>query len=330
MSTPLRQVGRGTAAASAEPRIQRYRQAERALWSYYGLEPTERFIQVDSPAVLLHVLETGSGEPLLFVHGSAAGGPIWAPLVRELRDFRCLVIDRPGWGLSSTVDYSKHEYKTVVSDMLVGVLNGLGVDRAHVIGGSIGNVWVLRLAAAHAPRAGRVALMGGGPLLDDVPVPPNIRLMASPIGALMLRLPVKPDRERSILREIGHNVSVEAGRMDEFIKWRVALARDTESIRNERSMMRAVLSWRRGAYRPGLTFKDEELAGIKQSVFHVYGTADPVGTVDIWRRFTGLLPKGELRLVDEGGHLVWFDDPRGVARDVSRFVRDGENTVRKG
>ena len=53
------------------------------------------------------------------------------------------------------------------------------------------------------------------------------------------------------MREIGHGTSRDAGRMDEFIKRRVALARGTDSIRNEREMMRAVLSWRRGAYRPG-------------------------------------------------------------------------------
>jgi pimeloyl-ACP methyl ester carboxylesterase len=268
MSPPLRQH-EGIAASVADPRIQRYRQAERALWGHYGLEPTERFVEVDSLAVQLRVLETGSGEPLLFVHGSAAGGPIWAPLVSELQDFRCLVIDRPGWGLSSTVDYSQYEYKSVVSDLLVGVLDGLGVDRAHVIGGSIGNVWALRLAAAHLARVDRVVLMGGGPMLSEVPIPPIIRLIASPIGALMVRLPAKPGRERSILRDIGHRDSLDAGRMDEFINWRVVLARDTDSIRNERAMMRAVLSWRRGAYRPGLTFEDEELAAIRRPVLHV-------------------------------------------------------------
>ncbi len=118
--------------------------------------------------------------------------------------------------------------------------------------------------------------------------------------------------------------------MDEFINWRVAVARDTDSIRNERAMMRAVLSWRRGAYRPGLTFEDEELAAIRQPVLHVYGTGDPVGTVDTWRMFEDLLPKGELRLMDGGGHLVWFDDPSGVARYVTAFLRDTEEAGRSG
>jgi hypothetical protein len=72
------------AMTSAESRTERYREAERALWDYYGLEATERFIDPHSPAVRLRVLEVGSGEPLLFVPGTAGTGPYWGSLVREL------------------------------------------------------------------------------------------------------------------------------------------------------------------------------------------------------------------------------------------------------
>lgn len=326
MSAALRRMRGGSATASTESPIERYRRAERALWDHYGLEPAERFVHLDSPAVRLRVLEVGSGEPVLFVHGSAAGGPVWAPLVRELRDFRCLVLDRPGWGLSSTIDYSGHEYGRVVADVLAGALDALGADRVHVIGNSIGNVWALRLAAAHPSRVGRVVLTGGGPLVPEVDLPPIIRLIASPIGALMVRLPSGPGRERSILRESGHGASLDAGRMDAFVAWRVALARETHSMRNERAMLRAILDWRRGSFRPGLTFEDAELAGIPRPALYLYGTADPVGTADLWRRVVDLLPSAELRLVGDGGHLLWFDDPGRVAGDVRRFLDEGRSS----
>jgi hypothetical protein len=48
------------------------------------------------------------------------------------------------WGLSSALDFSGYEYKVLVADVLRGVLDGLGLDQAHVVGGSIGNVWALR------------------------------------------------------------------------------------------------------------------------------------------------------------------------------------------
>jgi pimeloyl-ACP methyl ester carboxylesterase len=306
-------------ASSADARIEHYRQAERALWDHYGLEPTERFIELDSPAVRLRVLEIGSGEPLLLAHGTAGPGS-WAALVRELHGFRCLVLERPGWGLSEAIDFSKYEYKTVVADVLRGALDVLGVDRAHVAGGSIGNVWALRLAARHPTRVGRIALMGGSPLVPEIAVPGIIRLLASPMGALMVRLPDKPRRVRSILRQNGHGTSLDSGRIpDEFVEWRVALGRETDSMRNEREMVaRAVVSGRN--WRPGVTFDDAELAAIERPALYVYGTEDPVGGADVWSRVVGLLPQGKLHLVDGAGHMPWFDDPSRVAGEVKRFV----------
>jgi hypothetical protein len=121
-----------TGQAIAAPRVdageQTYRQAERALWAHYRLEPLERF--VDVRGVRLRVLELGSGEPALFVHGT--GGPgTWPSLAGALSGYRCLLLDRPGWGLSAPVDYSGHEYKTFVADLPSGVLDDLGVERAH-------------------------------------------------------------------------------------------------------------------------------------------------------------------------------------------------------
>lgn len=326
MTRALRRSRHDASALATHPRIERYRQAEAELWNHYGLAPQERFVELESPAARLRVLDFGSGEPLLFVHGSAAAGPMWAPLVRELRDFRCLLIDRPGWVLSSPIDYRRHDYKNVVSDLLLGVLRALTIDHVHVIGNSIGNVWALRLAGRHPSSVGRVVLTGGGPLLPEVGVPPIIKLIASPIGALMVRLPTNPQRERSILRANGHGPSLDAGRMDGFIKWRVAMARDTDSMRNERAMMRAVLNWRTGSFRPGLALEESELAEIRRPVLHLYGSADPVGEVDTWTRFANLLPHAELRVVDDGGHLVWFDDPGGVADAVRRFLREAQDS----
>ena len=127
------------------PPFQRYRRAEEALWEHYGLEPTEQFIDLHSPRVRLRVVEVGSGDPIVFVGGTGGTGPYWAPLVRELAGFRCIMVDRPGWGLSSSIDYSISEYKTVVADMLRGTLDALGLEQSHVAGASIGDNWALGL-----------------------------------------------------------------------------------------------------------------------------------------------------------------------------------------
>jgi pimeloyl-ACP methyl ester carboxylesterase len=307
-------------ATSASPRVDRYRTAERALWSHYGLEPREHFVEVGSPRTRLRVLDVGSGPAILFVHGTVGPGG-WPSLVRELAGFRCLVLDRPGWGLSLPIDFSKHEYKTVAADISRDVLDALDVEEASLIGGSVGNVWALGLAARHPSRVTKAVLLGGSPLVPEVRVPGFIRALASPVGVLMVRLANKPARVRSILRHNGHGPSLDDGRIPEaFIDWRVAVGRDTASMRNERDMVRTVVA--RNAFRPGLTFADAELSAIETPTLLVFGTADPVGSVEIWTRAAGILPRGELRVVEGGGHMPWFDDAKGVASEIRSFLEE--------
>src|SRR4029453_9712649 len=54
------------------------------------------------------------GEPVLFVNGTGGPGAYFAPLLGALHGFRCLVLDRPGWGLGAPVDFSGRPYRTVV------------------------------------------------------------------------------------------------------------------------------------------------------------------------------------------------------------------------
>ncbi len=310
-----------TPTTSTSIREERYRDAELNLWHKYGLEPTERFLDLDFSAARLRVLEVGSGEPVLFVHGTVGPGG-WPSFISELPGFRSIVLDRPGWGSSTAIDYSGRDYGALVADLLRGVLDALKVERAHVVGGSIGNVWALRLAERYPSRVGHVVLMGGGPIVDEAGVPGIIRLLASPVGALMVRLPDKPDRVRSILRQMGHGPSLDSGQIpDELIDWRVAAGRDSDSMRHEREMVTAIVKGK--AYQPGLTFAETELAAVRTPTLQVFGTADPVGSADIWERVADLLPRGRLHLVEGAGHMPWFDGPSGVAREVSGFLEAG-------
>jgi pimeloyl-ACP methyl ester carboxylesterase len=305
--------------ATSESRSQPYRDAELRLWHHYGLEPNQRFLDLEATGPRLRVLEVGSGVPILFVHGTAGPGS-WPSLIAQLSGFRSIVLDRPGWGSSSAIDFSGQEHGPLVADILHGILDALELERTNVVGASIGNVWALRLAERQPTRVGRVVLLGGGPVVNEVGVPPFIRLLATPLGVLMVRVPDKPERVRSILRRLGHGASLDAGRIpDEFIDWRVSVARDTDSMRHEREMVRAIVKG--NSYRPGLTFDDEGLAAIHQPTLQVFGTSDPTGSVDIWTRVADILPRGELRLIDGAGHMPWFDDPAQVASEVTHFLQ---------
>jgi len=100
-------------------RTERYRQAERVLWSHYGAAPRERFLDLAKPAVRVRVQEVGEGSLLLFIHGGPNAGSTWAPLAARLSDFRCILLDRPGSGLSEVLDLRVSSPRSLLVDMMV-------------------------------------------------------------------------------------------------------------------------------------------------------------------------------------------------------------------
>jgi pimeloyl-ACP methyl ester carboxylesterase len=270
--------------------------------------------------VTLRIVEVGSGRPVLFVPGTGGTGPYWGALVRELPDCHCVMLDRPGWGLSAPIDYTADGYAHTAADVLCGVLDALELERVTVVGASIGDVWALRLAARHPERVASVALLGGGPIVAEAGTPTIIRLIASPLGAILVRLPANAGRLRGMLRQVGHGESLDAGRIpDEYIDWRLAFERETASMRNERAMVRAIVSVRSGL-RHGLPFEKSELAAIAVPTLMVYGTCDPVGSTEIWRQTIDHLPRGELQPIDRAGHMPWLDDSSGIAGHITRLL----------
>jgi pimeloyl-ACP methyl ester carboxylesterase len=122
-----------------------------------------------------------------------------------------------------------------------------------------------------------------------------------------------------MLRQSGHDAALDDGRVaPELVDWRVALANDGATMRHERDMVRTIV--RGSGWRPGLVFEEGDLGRIEQPTLFVYGTADPTGSVEIWRRVTGAMPNGELHLIEGGGHHPWFEDATAVATRVDRFL----------
>ena len=109
-------------------------------------------VELSEPALRLRVVEVGSGRPVLFIPGTGGTGPYWAPLIRELPGIRCLLLDRPGWGLSSPIDYRSGAFGSLAATTLVKVLDALELDRVDIVGASIGGLWALHLAHRHRPE----------------------------------------------------------------------------------------------------------------------------------------------------------------------------------
>ncbi|MCB1858045.1 MAG: alpha/beta hydrolase [Gammaproteobacteria bacterium] len=105
--------------------------------------------------ISIHVDQCPGGYPILFLHGLFLDGSLWDGLNAGVFSRTCITIDMPAHGQSGDVGRSWTQDEC--TEMLIGILDDLGIDRCVVIGHSWGAITAL-LAAARYPT--RIAALG--------------------------------------------------------------------------------------------------------------------------------------------------------------------------
>jgi pimeloyl-ACP methyl ester carboxylesterase len=104
--------------------------------------------------VRLYYEEIGSGDPVIFVHEFAGDHRSWEPQVRSLsRWFRCITFNARGYPPSDVPQGEGHYSQARARDDIRDVLAHLRVERAHVIGLSMGGFATLHFGLTYPARA---------------------------------------------------------------------------------------------------------------------------------------------------------------------------------
>ena len=170
-------AGCATEAAAQAPldqAVERYKRLQAAALKSRRLDHSERDVDVTSLRLRAHVIEAGSGEPVLLVHGGNGVGAHWIPLMTHLGGWRMIVPDRPGCGLTEGFLYDGVDMRAHGAALIEGVLDALQVEAASIIGNSMGGYFALSFALAHPSRVRKLVLAGGpaGSARAASPVPP--------------------------------------------------------------------------------------------------------------------------------------------------------------
>src|SRR5207253_6441 len=134
----------------------------------------------------LRYREMGSGPPVILVHGIAASLEYWRFTIGALAPgHRVLAIDLPGCGFSERGAMLPTLPET--ADILVGLLDALGIERASFVGNSLGGLICLETALRHPERMARLILSNSAGLGHEIN--PFWRLVAiPPVGRLLIEL----------------------------------------------------------------------------------------------------------------------------------------------
>lgn len=242
--------------------------------------------------------ERGSGAPLLLIQGLGYARWSWEPVVPALAERRrVLFFDNRGIG-ESDKPAGPYTARQMADDALQ-VLDEAGVDRADVLGASLGGMIAQELAVAAPDRVGRLVLCCTHPgVPHGLPMPEvTVRLFQEAAS-------LEPDvaLRRFVANALGPDAS--EALVDELTARRLANPPDPDG-------------WQAQAA-AGATFLGVD--GIDKPTLLVTGTADNVidpGNSDL---LAERIPSARVERLDGLGHLFFWEEPDRFVRIVEEFL----------
>jgi pimeloyl-ACP methyl ester carboxylesterase len=297
-----------------------YRAAESALWDFVGLSPTEHTIAFPGVDGTVRVQEVGDGPPALFIHGGPNSGTTWAPLLPYVPGVRALIVDRPGTGLSDTIEIESISALERLGDHFVAsILDALVIERADVVASSLGGYLALRSAAADPERINRMVQMACPAGAPGMLTPAFMRAISlKPVRRLLAKLPYNQKASESILRQIGHAKTIDRGGFPQaFDEWYAALMMYTDTNANDGELIG------KGATVRGFVADFTlipTLPKVEHNTLFLWGADDGFGGEDVARATVAAMPNAELEMIEDAGHLPWLDVPELIGNKTAAFL----------
>lgn len=249
----------------------------------------------------LWVAQCGAGKPMLALTGVASHGGLWGePFLSRLGDgAQVVALDHRGTGRSAR-DRSGFGVVDLAADA-VGALDALEIERADVLGFSLGGLVAQELALAAPERVRSLALLATRP-----GGPGTIDLSAGPLRHVMAAMRAM-DGPRAVRASWEANASPRLADDDEaFARWTKAATELPFALGVLRTQLAAVAAHDAA----------ERLGRVRVPTVVVHGSLDRVIPSSEGERLAELIPEAQLELLPGAGHLVSWEAPEELARIV--------------
>ena len=248
----------------------------------------------ESEIARIHYLEAGVGEPLLLIHSLGQSLYTWRNVFAELSDnYRVIAMDLPGHGYSSRPDsfnYTADDFAYIFN----AFLDALNIKSAHMVGFSIGAMYMMRFLSLYPKRVANCVAISPGGITEYMPA--LVHNMQKPMIATFARnLYTATDVRKMLLECVSDPVLID----DYVVKQYYEPVSD--------GLAREALMYALRNYDQELIA--EGLLPVEHEVLVLWGKNDrwhpPSGSV----YFQSILRAGRYYLVRNAGHLLQEEAP---------------------
>jgi pimeloyl-ACP methyl ester carboxylesterase len=263
-----------------------------------GKEATPNTVTVYGAKI--HYTEAGTGAPVILIHGLADDASIWDSVIPALSaKFRVIALDQIGFGRS---DKPLLNYRvSTFADFLDGFMTELKIERASLIGNSLGGWVAAAYALAHPERVERL-------VLSDAAGYAALAKTMDPRALSALRLASREDirylgpltfRDKRFYQDV-----------DLAFKQRVTAGDSYTVGQFLDSMVR------------GDDTVDNRLHALNRPTLVLWGRDDKIIPLSFGEQFHREITTSRLRILDNCGHMPQIECPNEFANAVLRFFSD--------
>lgn len=278
-------------------------------WTILSAEQAKGAKGVEKDATVLgfklHYIEAGSGTPVVLLHGLGGDGSRWGPNIGELaKDFHVFALDQIGFGQS---DKPLANYHTgMLAEFLVDFLNAVNVQKASLVGNSMGASVALYTAVHYPARVSAIVLADGGGFRSAA-APAAAAPSAEALRRRALQNSTTRDETREFFRILFHNKGLVTDKMvDEQLAMRLRSAFTISKIQEAGD---------RGS------LSEDEVRAVKAPTLVVWGKydelANPAGADRLERTISG----AKKVIIDDCGHMPQLEKADEFNRIVREFLQ---------
>jgi len=248
----------------------------------------------------LHYLEAGSGPAVILVHGLGGDASNWAPTIGPLsQKYRVIVPDQIGFGKSDK-PLINYRVGTLV-DFLDGFYKELKLDRASLVGNSLGGWTVAAFAIAHPEKVDRLVLVDAAGFAVTGDLDPKV------LNGLN---PSTRDAVKQMLPLVFHNTQMFASdaAIDSFFARRVGAGDGYTIQRFIDSIIR------------GEDVLDKKLGSVKAPTLVLWGREDGLTPLAMGERFKKQINGSQLFIIEKCGHVPQLEKAAEFNTALMKFL----------
>lgn len=271
--------------------------------------PQENYTDADH--IRTHYWESGTGAPLVLIHGGGAGADAWGNWAELMPTFstrfRTIAYDMVGFGQSLANDDGFEYSQDARVAHLAGLLDAIGLEQVSLVGNSMGGATALGLAMAQPGRVKNLVLMGSAglnrafsPQLQTILTyrEPSLDHMARIVAALTHGTFVPPEG----LVEYRYNLTCDQAVMDAY---------------------RRTMAWVQA--NGGVHYDEDDISKVTVSTLVVSGREDAVIPLLESVRLHQLIDQSRLYAIPNCGHWAMIEHPKEFVRIASDFLVTEDN-----